>query len=121
MVVVAQLVRALDCGSRGRRFETGLPPEKKSSLFGEDFFVSRFRFSSFRFGFLHFKVLLYKVVLQKTVVFQNVLFQTVLIADSFMFYLKQFGYPYLLFPTLCKKLTVLFLPLDHIQFYLEYL
>ena len=29
MVVVAQLVRALDCGSRGRRFETGLPPHKK--------------------------------------------------------------------------------------------
>ena len=28
MVVVAQLVRALDCGSRGRRFETGLPPQK---------------------------------------------------------------------------------------------
>ena len=28
MVVVAQLVRALDCGSRGRRFETGLPPHK---------------------------------------------------------------------------------------------
>ena len=28
MVVVAQLVRALDCGSRGRRFETGLPPKK---------------------------------------------------------------------------------------------
>ncbi len=28
MVVVAQLVRALDCGSRGRRFETGLPPNK---------------------------------------------------------------------------------------------
>lgn len=28
MVVVAQLVRALDCGSRGRRFETGLPPIK---------------------------------------------------------------------------------------------
>ena len=28
MVVVAQLVRALDCGSRGRRFETGLPPYK---------------------------------------------------------------------------------------------
>lgn len=25
-VVVAQLVRALDCGSRGRRFEPGLPP-----------------------------------------------------------------------------------------------
>ena len=28
MVVVAQLVRALDCGSRGRRFEPGLPPRK---------------------------------------------------------------------------------------------
>ena len=28
MVVVAQLVRALDCGSRGRRFEPGLPPTK---------------------------------------------------------------------------------------------
>ena len=27
-VVVAQLVRALDCGSRGRRFETGLPPNR---------------------------------------------------------------------------------------------
>ncbi len=28
MVVVAQLVRAPDCGSGGRRFETGLPPLK---------------------------------------------------------------------------------------------
>ncbi len=27
-VDVAQLVRALDCGSRSRRFESGLPPEK---------------------------------------------------------------------------------------------
>ncbi len=27
MVVVAQLVRASDCGSEGRRFETGLPPQ----------------------------------------------------------------------------------------------
>jgi hypothetical protein len=27
MVVVAQLVRAPDCGSGGRRFEPGLPPE----------------------------------------------------------------------------------------------
>ncbi len=26
MVDVAQLVRALDCGSRGRRFKSGLPP-----------------------------------------------------------------------------------------------
>lgn len=30
MVVVAQLVRALDCGSRGRRFEPDLPPSKRS-------------------------------------------------------------------------------------------
>ncbi len=29
MVVVAQLVRAPDCGSGGRRFETDLPPSKK--------------------------------------------------------------------------------------------
>ena len=28
MVVVAQLVRASDCGSEGRRFETDLPPSK---------------------------------------------------------------------------------------------
>ncbi len=27
MVDVAQQVRALDCGSRGRRFESGLPPK----------------------------------------------------------------------------------------------
>ena len=32
MVVVAQLVRAPDCGSGGRRFEPGLPPFKKSLL-----------------------------------------------------------------------------------------
>ena len=32
MVVVAQLVRALDCGSRGRRFETGLPPSINPSI-----------------------------------------------------------------------------------------
>lgn len=39
MVVVAQLVRALDCGSRGRRFEPGLPPKEKklSELFGNFF------------------------------------------------------------------------------------
>ena len=27
MVVVAQLVRASDCGSEGRPFESGLPPQ----------------------------------------------------------------------------------------------
>ncbi len=36
MVDVAQLVRALDCGSRGRRFESGLPPVKEV-LFGPPF------------------------------------------------------------------------------------
>ncbi len=40
MVVVAQLVRALDCGSRGRRFEPGLPPKNKASQKWEAFFVS---------------------------------------------------------------------------------
>lgn len=39
MVVVAQLVRALDCGSRGRRFETGLPPKTRASVFAGAFFV----------------------------------------------------------------------------------
>ena len=42
MVVVAQLVRALDCGSRGRRFETGLPPHKKAFPIGKAFLLSSF-------------------------------------------------------------------------------
>ena len=33
MVVVAQLVRAPDCGSGGRRFETDLPPLFKVLIF----------------------------------------------------------------------------------------
>lgn len=32
MVVVAQLVRALDCDSRGRRFEPDHPPQKKRQI-----------------------------------------------------------------------------------------
>lgn len=32
MVDVAQLVRASDCGSEGRRFEPGLPPAKKRRM-----------------------------------------------------------------------------------------
>ena len=40
MVVVAQLVRASDCGSEGRRFEPGLPPKtKKDFLLEESFFI----------------------------------------------------------------------------------
>jgi hypothetical protein len=31
-VVVAQLVRAPDCGSGGRRFEPGLPPRNEAAL-----------------------------------------------------------------------------------------
>ena len=41
MVVVAQLVRALDCGSRGRRFETGLPPKTRAFVDTEAFFVRK--------------------------------------------------------------------------------
>ncbi len=52
MVVVAQLVRALDCGSRGRRFETGLPPKLKASLY-----TGRL--------FLYYKVTFYLPVIQK--------------------------------------------------------
>ena len=33
MVVVAQLVRAPDCGSGGRRFETGLPPKNPHCIY----------------------------------------------------------------------------------------
>ncbi len=33
MVVVAQLVRASDCGSEGRRFETGLPPLNSLNIY----------------------------------------------------------------------------------------
>ncbi len=33
MEVVAQLVRASDCGSEGRGFETRLPPQTKSQYF----------------------------------------------------------------------------------------
>lgn len=39
MVVVAQLVRAPDCGSGGRRFETDLPPIKTSREIEGFFYV----------------------------------------------------------------------------------
>jgi hypothetical protein len=38
MVDVVQLVRTLDCGSRGRRFKSGLPP-KKLRKFGAFFIL----------------------------------------------------------------------------------
>lgn len=40
MVVVAQLVRALVCGTRSRRFEPGLPPRIKALLLSKAFFVA---------------------------------------------------------------------------------
>ena len=51
MVVVAQLVRAPDCGSGGRRFETDLPPYKTwdcSNLV--PFFVSSLAHISEKYG-----------------------------------------------------------------------
>jgi len=56
MVVVAQLVRASDCGSEGRRFETGLPP-KKLILVGVGFFyMIQFGFTQEIDRFLRFEV-----------------------------------------------------------------
>jgi hypothetical protein len=49
MVIVAQLVRALDCGSRGRGFEPRHSPDSiPSDLLGRDFFCF--------LPFIHFKV-----------------------------------------------------------------
>ena len=44
MVVVAQLVRASDCGSEGRRFEPAHPPKKSQMMSLALFFC----FESFR-------------------------------------------------------------------------
>ncbi len=45
MVVVAQLVRASDCGSEGRGFEPHLPPEiKEIRLYQVSFFIISFFF-----------------------------------------------------------------------------
>jgi hypothetical protein len=40
-VIVAQLVRALDCGSRGRRFEPGQSPKISPALGRGFFFATR--------------------------------------------------------------------------------
>ena len=52
MVVVAQLVRALDCGSRGRGFEPHLPPEKCSELKDSLFLCKKLGFNKLIFGYL---------------------------------------------------------------------
>ncbi len=44
MVDVAQLVRASDCGSEGRGFESHLPPALESSLLMALFFSSKLKF-----------------------------------------------------------------------------
>ena len=41
MVVVVQLVRTPDCGSGGRRFESGLPPRIKAVAKATAFFSSQ--------------------------------------------------------------------------------
>ena len=46
MVVVAQLVRAPDCGSGGRRFEPGLPPLKLLFMRGFFFYTYIFKFKT---------------------------------------------------------------------------
>ena len=42
MVVVVQLVRTPDCGSGGRRFESGLPPKSKPSRYRGFFCCSNY-------------------------------------------------------------------------------
>ena len=44
MVVVVQLVRTPDCGSGGRRFESGLPPKSKPSIYRGFFCCSKHEF-----------------------------------------------------------------------------
>ena len=50
MVVVVQLVRTPDCGSGGRRFESGLPPKSKPSRY-RGFFCCLIQQFLFRFTF----------------------------------------------------------------------
>ena len=49
MVVVAQLVRASDCDSEGRRFEPGHPPVKLRKLLSGVFFIPDFLLLSLSF------------------------------------------------------------------------
>ena len=54
MVVVAQLVRAPDCGSGGRRFETDLPPKMTKLLSNEKLFLlNKKAFKNIFKGFLY--------------------------------------------------------------------
>ena len=51
MVAVAQLVRASDCGSEGRGFETHQPPGDPDAL-GRDFYFNQFLWPGGYFLFL---------------------------------------------------------------------
>ncbi|CDN74756.1 hypothetical protein E27107_200094 [Elizabethkingia anophelis] len=44
-VVVAQLVRASDCGSEGRGFETHHPPKVKAVIYDGFFYAQKYPFS----------------------------------------------------------------------------
>ena len=57
MVVVAQLVRAPDCGSGGRRFETDLPPESKDPHSNVGIFSFRAVLDFFNYFLKNFKVM----------------------------------------------------------------
>ena len=48
MVDVAQLVRASDCGSEGRRFDPGPPPQKSEEAVGNNSLFAFFRASAFQ-------------------------------------------------------------------------
>ncbi len=53
MVDVAQLVRALVCGTRGRGFESLLPPQRIQ--INLDFFIKTFMFIAFRIKICYIK------------------------------------------------------------------
>ena len=50
MVDVAQLVRALDCGSRGRRFKSGLPPKQRPPNLAASYFFRFYKFPKIDLG-----------------------------------------------------------------------
>jgi hypothetical protein len=58
MVVVAQLVRALDCGSRGRGFKSRLPPSKGYLFFAGNLFYILKRANNVRP--IHFVLLIFE-------------------------------------------------------------
>ena len=90
MVVVAQLVRAPDCGSGGRRFETDLPPSIKKgvnvklalfyTLWGWMWSNSLFPLSFFGLGLLSYSLhnLIY--------IFNNILHLFIVYLNNFIYF-----------------------------------